>query len=195
MKPLTVLGLAACCAMLVAVSRTSGAEPAPSADSATKTSLQNADLEEGSGSPSGWRYGHADRSAGTWSWDTENAHSGKRAFRIHKENAEGFSVLASDFIAVEPGKTYEVTGWAKVHQPTEAGIYLMASQHTPDSEATQLPNAFTDPKAKHPVGEWQRLRLRFTAREGNVRVRVRALVAGAPCQVTWDDFSVSPLSR
>jgi len=154
--------------------------------------IPNADLETGADSPDGWTCAHGEGGTGAWSWDTENVHSGKRAFRIRKDNAEGYSQLVSGFLAVEPGRDYEVSAWIKLHHRSAAGVYFMVSQYRADGDAMQLPNAFGDSNKRHSAGAWQRLRLVFTVREPNTRVRIHALVAFGPCDVTWDDFSLGP---
>lgn len=154
--------------------------------------VPNADLEEGEAGPAGWQAGHGEDGTGSWRWDSATVHQGSRAFRLRKDNAEGFSSLVSELITVEPGREYEVTGWAFLHRRTNAGVYFMLSQYGPDSDAMQLPNAFGASQARHAPGVWTPIRARVTVRPPNTRIRIHALVAFAPCEVTWDDIHLAP---
>jgi hypothetical protein len=171
------------------------AEPTTTPGPTAATIFRNADLEEGGAGPAGWYYSHSQQSTGSWSWDTSHAHSGQRGFRLHKENAQGYSALQSDYLPVEPGKPYEVTAWVKLHQPTKAGVYLVVNQYRADNKELQLPCDFGEVRRQYPAGEWQRLRLAFTARESNTRIRVLGIVAGEAADVTWDDFALEIKER
>ena len=60
---------------------------------------------------------------GTWSWDTENVHRGKRAYRIQRESNAGYSYLATGPLPVEAGKSYEL--WIvsdKLQRPRSLGV-------------------------------------------------------------------------
>lgn len=163
------------------------------ADDVSGLALANGGMEQGDTEPAHWHMGQGEDGAGSWSWDVEHVHGGKRAFRLCKTNAPGYSQLVSDFAQLTSGVEYEVSGWIRINRRSSAGVYFMVSQYRPDSDAMCLPNAFGDSAKLHPAtGEWEQIRCRFELREGNTRVRIHALVAFAPCDVTWDDVTLGP---
>lgn len=162
------------------------------AAAAAAPALRNGGFEEGDAAPVGWQPGHGEDGVGTWGWDTQTFREGSRAFRLGKDNAEGFSVLVSDFVAVEPDREYEVTGWIFLHRRSAAGVYFMVSQYGPDSDDQALPNAFGASRERHTWGGWKQIRARVTVRPTSTRIRVHALAAFGPCEVTWDDLRVVP---
>ncbi|OGV72378.1 MAG: hypothetical protein A3K19_16270 [Lentisphaerae bacterium RIFOXYB12_FULL_65_16] len=81
------------------------------ADAAGTIPIPNADLEEGDASPAQWNASQQDDGTGTWAWDTENAHSGKRAFRLRKDNAEGYSELTSPCSSARRATTHSISTW------------------------------------------------------------------------------------
>jgi len=161
-------------------------------DQPTVVPVPNADMEEGDQGPAHWRWGMNDGGQGSQAWETGWAHSGKRSFRMKKTNVDGYSFLLSDFLPVEPGKTYEVSAWVYTPQPARRGVYFMISQHRPDTGDQQLPNTFGRTDQPIPAGEWTRLSISVTIREGNTRMTIQALQAFVPLDISWDGFRVGP---
>jgi Carbohydrate binding domain len=189
---LCTMGLVSILPALAAADHVKPADVPNNVDSAVFASLPNADMEEGGTEPAQWSVRQKEKSTGEGSWDIQNTHSGKRAYRLRKENAEGYLILDSAPMTVEPGKEYEVSAWVRLHQASKASIYLMVTQYSPGSKNPQPPNAFTDARRSHRAGEWERLSIRVSVREPNTLIRVHGLMARDAAEVTWDDFSVQP---
>src|SRR5688572_2991741 len=111
---------------------------------------------------------------------TDEAHGGKRALRIIKANAPGYSTVVSDFIPVSAGKTYEVSAHVKVSRRSRANVFFMVSQYTAESNDVRPPYDAAPPRPLPGSPEWQRVSFPFVAREGTSRVKVQALMNAAP---------------
>lgn len=161
--------------------------------------IPNAGLEDGPESPVHWSSGNYNGGTGRWSWETQNVHEGKRAFRICKDTLAGESELMSDFLPVEPGKAYEASAWVKLNRRTNATVYFRVSQYGSTPDTVQGPDTLsTSISLSGPihysdvVGSWRKIQAVFTVRAPNTRVRIHALAGGGSCDVTWDDFRLGP---
>lgn len=156
------------------------------ADSVT---IPNAGFEASVDGSVNWSVDHNEGSQGRFEM-TEEAHSGKRALRIIKTSAAGYSTVLSDFIPVSAGKTYEVSAHVKVKRRSRANVFFMVSQYAAEGNDVQPPYD-AGPARPLPSGpEWQRISFAFLAREGTSRVKVQALMTAAPIDVIWDDFEL-----
>ena len=104
-------------------------------------------------------------------------------------------MLASDYIPLEAGKEYEARAWVHVEGRSHANVYFMISQYTADSPEMRFPNAFSIPRPLYTGDGWKQLRVRFTVRPGNARVRIHVLLNRAPATVIWDDFELEPAAE
>ena len=152
--------------------------------------VPNAGFEEGGEALTSWTFSTGEGGTGAWAWESERTHSGKRALRMSKTNAIGYSMLSSGFIPVESGKEVEVRAWIQVRGRARGNAYFMISQHTADSDEMRFPNQFTVPKPWNTGDNWERIRVRVEVREGNTRIRIHCLANQAPVTVVWDDFEV-----
>jgi hypothetical protein len=176
---------AGCCALTL-LSFSTGLH----AQDAASIPVPNADFETGEkGAPAHWDFSNAEGGAGRLEW-SEAAHTGKRAARIVKSNTAGYSMLVSDFIRVEAGKSYRVSAQVHVEGRSRAKVYFMVSQYADDKNEMRLPNAFSEVRTVTTGAGWQEISLVFPVREGSTRVRVHAIMAAAPIDVTWDDFQL-----
>ena len=157
--------------------------------------MPNAGFEEGDKDLAGWEFSLGEEGQGDWAWETKRVHSGKRAIRVRKSNSVGYSMLASDYIPLEAGKEYEARAWVHVEGRSHANVYFMISQYTADSPEMRFPNAFSIPRPLYTGDGWKQLRVRFTVRPGNARVRTHVLLNRAPATVIWDDFELEPAAE
>ncbi len=157
-----------------------------------RPTVPNWSMEEvGEGGPARWVWHTGEGGGAEFAW-ADVALNGERAFRVHKTDSAGYSVLLSDFIDVTPGETYQVTAHVYPHADVRRGVYLMISQHTADSDDQQYPNAFGTVHIPLQHGQWQEVTARVEVREGNSRIRVHCLQAFAPSDVAWDAVEVGP---
>ncbi|HHX39086.1 MAG TPA: hypothetical protein GX715_03905 [Armatimonadetes bacterium] len=168
--------------------------PAP-ASAQARLAMPNAGFEEGDKDLAGWEFSLGEEGQGDWAWETKRVHSGKRAIRVRKSNSVGYSMLASDYIPLEAGKEYEARAWVHVEGRSHANVYFMISQYTADSPEMRFPNAFSIPRPLYTGDGWKQLRVRFTVRPGNARVRIHVLLNRAPATVIWDDFELEPAAE
>lgn len=158
--------------------------------SAQSVAVPNSSFELGDDALQNWTFSLGENGHGEWSWDTTRAHSGKRSLKMTKTNVVGHSMLASDFIAVQPGKEYDVRGWISVYGRSRGCVYFMVSQYKPDIGDMQFPNAFSVPQPHYTGEGWKQISVRLKVREGNTRLRIHCLSAFAPVTVSWDDIEV-----
>jgi hypothetical protein len=152
--------------------------------------VPNAGLEDGADQPTQWSWSAGEGGEGEFGIEAATVHGGARAFRVKKLGAVGYTDLCGDFVAVEPGKRYEVSAWAWPVRNVRRGVYFMVNQFPVGAQAEQLPNTFgstTDPLI---AGEWQVVRVPVDVRPGNDRLRIHCIQAFAPSEIIWDDFAV-----
>lgn len=153
--------------------------------------VPNAGFEEGADAPAGWTYAAGENGRAEFTWDSDLAHSGQRSFRVRFHSAHGHARLTAPLVAVEPGHRYTVSAWVYPVRPVRRGVYFMISQLPADRDEWDLPNTFGDTSRALAAGEWQRLELQVTVREGNTRLQIHGIQAFAPSEVCWDDFAVT----
>jgi len=155
-----------------------------------RPTVPNWSLEAGRDEPEGWVWHTGEDSGGEFEWTDAVAYHGNRAFRVRKIGTVGYTVLLSDFVDVQPGRTYRVTARVHPFHNVRRGVYLMISQHTADSDAQQLPNAFGTVHIPLERDRWQEVTARVEVREGNTRIRVHCLQAFWASDVAWDAVEV-----
>ncbi|HQK92021.1 MAG TPA: beta-galactosidase [Armatimonadota bacterium] len=153
--------------------------------------VPNAGMEVGAEGPEGWTWAPGEGGQGHFAVDTEHAHSGARSFRVTRVGAAGYLDLTSPRLAVEPGKTYEVAAWVYPLSRVKRGVYFMVNQFAQADGALTLPNTFGFTGRTLAAGEWQRLTVRVTIREGMDHIAIHCIHAMAPSDVCWDDFTVT----
>src|SRR5438067_13620532 len=82
-------GLALCVPSLADAPRGTQSDTPEKTEPRVTIAIPNADLEEGKDGPSRWHFSHGEGATGNWSWDTQDVHGGKRAFRLRKETSQG----------------------------------------------------------------------------------------------------------
>ena len=153
--------------------------------------VPNAGFEAGrDDTPDHWSWRTGEGGVGQFEWATTPVHSGQRSFRVARSGNGGYTALDSDYIPVEVGKTYQVTAWVYPVKPVRRGVYFMITQHTADSAADQVPNAFGATNASFIAGTWQQISVNLTIREKMTRIRLHCIQAMLPSDLYWDDFTV-----
>lgn len=158
--------------------------------------VPNGDMEKGQDGPEGWTWAAGDGGKGEFAWETGIAHSGRRSFRVKKIGSVGYTILSSDFVPVQEGKTYQISAWIYPVQPVQGGVYFMISQYPKDSNTWDLPNTFGSTTETFVAGQWQQVKVSVTIREGNSRIKIHCVQGLSwPSEVYWDDFEVTEVGE
>lgn len=181
-----IAALLGACAMVVACAAAEDGAKAPAA-----VGIANGGFESGDAEPVGWSFAHNEGGQGRWEW-SDAAHAGRRAVRIVKTNAAGYSTVVSDFIPVTAGRHYELSAQARLNGggASRAAVSFMVSEYADGAAEPLLPNHFGEARRLPPGEAWTRISLTFPVRQGTSRVKVQALVTAAPIDVLLDDFEL-----
>ncbi|MBM3499119.1 MAG: hypothetical protein FJX74_10665 [Armatimonadetes bacterium] len=172
------------CCVLIAVA-------AASAPRAQDIVVPNAGLEAGAEGPSEWTWSAGEGGEGEFAVETAIRHGGERSFRVKKAGAAGYTDLCSGPVAVEGGKTYEVTAWVYPLRNVRRGVYFMINHLPAGSDREELPNTFGSTTVPFIAGAWQPVTVKVELREGIDRIRIHCIQAFAPSELCWDDFAVT----
>lgn len=154
--------------------------------SAFAITVPNAGFEDPGRTISGWSFATGEGGIGAWSFDTERVHAGARALKLRMDNASGYVLLTSGRIPVNEDTDYEVHAWVSTYGRSFANVKLMLRQ----TGSATVPNAASVSKPMVTGDGWQQISAGVHVEKGNTFLQISAIVAGAPAEVSWDDFEI-----
>ncbi|MEN6645168.1 MAG: beta-galactosidase [Armatimonadia bacterium] len=153
--------------------------------------VPNGGFEQGTDQPTVWSWRTGEGGQGVFEWSKAPVHSGERSMRVKRSGAAGYTALDSDYVPVTAGKTYRISAWVFPVKPVRRGVYFMITQHKPDSDADQVPNAFGRTSQALVQQTWQQMTIKVPIREGMTRIRIHCIQAMQVSDLYWDDFAIA----
>ncbi len=131
---------------------------------------------------SGWAFEGGGRSGRV----VGQVHSGRAAFRLHHPREDGWTGPACARLAVKPGETYVVGGWAKVEQVMPAHEKSVIYLRFFNADGEFIGQA--GPAMPHQVCDWTRLEQEVTVPEGAATADVSPQLWSPQGELLLDDL-------
>ncbi|MBN8709018.1 MAG: carbohydrate binding domain-containing protein [Verrucomicrobia bacterium] len=138
----------------------------------------------------GWRASGEDTKNNLSSAQAEAAHSGQLGLRVEQGDGGPGSWMESSKLEVQPGKSYRLSFWARSHNQSGAGVWLIFKDES--GKKIDVPAEQGAKQITQGAGAWTEYTMDFTPPQGAASVTFAVhCYSQRPCLADFDDFSVS----